>query len=89
MATQLLFGTERQQGVHEQSLRAGAALVGIVDNLTAANWRSIYDNLGISSILPGVQGYGFAAAVPAKELAAHIESKSADPKLSGRPRDSR
>ncbi len=72
-ATQLLFEVQRQQGVHEQSLRAGAALVAIVDNLTAATWRSIYDNLRISSTLPGVQGYGFAAAVPASDLAAHVE----------------
>jgi hypothetical protein len=55
-ATQLLFEVQRQQGGHEQSLRAGAALVAIVDNLTAANWRSIYDKLRISSTLPSVQG---------------------------------
>ncbi len=73
LAKQLLFEMKRQQGVHEQSLRAGAALASIVENLTATTWRSIYDNLRVASILPGVQGYGFAAAVPANDLAAHIE----------------
>ena len=73
VATQLLSEIERQQGVHEQSLRAGAALASIVPELNATTWRAIYDNLRVASILPGVQGYGFAAAVTAQDRAAHVE----------------
>lgn len=72
VAIQLISEISRHQGVHEQSLRAGAALVSVVDGVKAANWRAIYDNLRVGQLLPGVQGYGFAEAVAPEERAAHV-----------------
>jgi two-component sensor histidine kinase len=72
VATQLISEISRHQGVHEQSLRAGAALVSIVDGVKAANWRAIYDNLRVAQLLPGVQGYGFAEALAPEERSAHV-----------------
>lgn len=73
VATQLLSEMGRHQGVHEQTLRAGAGLLSVVGIVDAAQWRAIYDALRVSEVLPGVQGYGFAEAVPAQSLAAHTE----------------
>lgn len=72
LATGFVSDMQRHQGVHEQSLRAGAALVTVVGEANAAQWRSIFDNLRITEKLPGVQGFGFAQAVSAAELEAHV-----------------
>ncbi|MDP2357475.1 MAG: CHASE domain-containing protein [Beijerinckiaceae bacterium] len=77
VAAQLMSHVERHQRVHEQSLRAGAALVSIINEkngveLNAAKWRAIYDNLRVAELLPGVQGFGFAEAVTAGNRAEHI-----------------
>ena len=78
VAAQVMSHVERHQSVHEQSLRAGAALVSILNKkngveLDAATWRSIYDNLRVAELLPGVQGFGFAEAVTAQNRASHIQ----------------
>lgn len=77
VAAQLMSELDRHQGVHEQSLRAGAALVSIISEnngveLNAGMWRAIFDNLRVGALLPGVQGFGFAEAVTAKNRAAHV-----------------
>jgi len=73
VATQLVSEIQRHQGVHEQSLRAGAALLAVLPDVTAAQWRAIYDNLRVAELLPGVQGYGFAAALTPGMRAEHVE----------------
>lgn len=73
VATQLLSEIQRHQGVHEQSLRAGAALLAVQPDVSAAQWRAIYDNLRVAELLPGVQGYGFAAALTPEMRAEHVE----------------
>ncbi|MFN3890247.1 MAG: CHASE domain-containing protein [Beijerinckiaceae bacterium] len=72
LANQLLSEIERHQGVHEQTLRAGAAILSIMPDVNAAQWRSLYDNLRVAENLPGIQGYGFAEAVSRDERAAHV-----------------
>jgi two-component sensor histidine kinase/CHASE1-domain containing sensor protein len=74
LASHLVADMQRHQAVHEQSLRAGAALVSVLGDVKAAQWRAIFDNLRIADKLPGVQGYGFAQAVTADELEAHVRS---------------
>lgn len=72
VATQLRSEIQRHQGVHEQSLRSGAALLSILPEVNAAQWRAIYDNLRVAEMLPGVQGYGFAEAVRPPMRDAHV-----------------
>lgn len=72
VVTQLLSEIQRHQGVHDQSLRSGAALLSVIPEVNAAQWRSIYDNLRVAEMLPGVQGYGFAEAVTPNTRDAHV-----------------
>lgn len=72
IATQLSAGIQQNQGVHEQALRAGAALLAVTGDVNIAQWRSIYDNLRVADLLPGVQGYGFAEAVTPATRADHV-----------------
>jgi two-component sensor histidine kinase/CHASE1-domain containing sensor protein len=65
---------ERHQRVHEQALRAGAALVTLDNSLDAARWRSLYEVMRIGKRLPGIQGFGFARAVREGGLDAHEAS---------------
>ena len=74
LASHLVADMQRHQAVHEQSLRAGAALVNVLGEVKAAQWRAIFENLRIADKLPGVQGYGFAQVVTAAELEAHVRS---------------
>ncbi|MBX9761253.1 MAG: CHASE domain-containing protein [Beijerinckiaceae bacterium] len=72
VATQLIAGIQQNQGVHDQALRAGAALLSVTGQIEIGQWRSIYDNLRVADRLPGVQGYGFAEAVTPATRAEHV-----------------
>ncbi|MFZ9502513.1 MAG: CHASE domain-containing protein [Beijerinckiaceae bacterium] len=68
---------EQRQQVHAQTLSSGAALVTVLGDVRASQWRSIYEQLRIAERHPGVQGFGYAMVVQPHARAAHIEDMRA------------
>ncbi len=68
---------EQRQQVHAQTLRSGAALVSVLGDLRASQWRAFYELMRIEERHPGVQGFGFAAVIPAHDREAHVSDMRA------------
>lgn len=57
---------------HEQILLGGVGLFAAKSGeVSRAQWQSYVNNLNLAHNYPGIQGVGFALAVPAPQLAAH------------------
>ena len=68
---------DQRQQVHAQTLSSGAALVTVLGDVRAAQWRSVYEQLRIAERHPGVQGFGYAMVVRPHAHAAHVEDMRA------------
>ncbi len=56
---------------YEQVLRGAAALFAASDHVTRAEWRAYVEQLELDESLPGIQGIGFALAIPPGGREAH------------------
>ena len=65
---------EQRQQVHAQTLRSGAALVTVIGDMRASQWRTFYEQMRIEERHPGIQGFGYAVVVPAGERERHVEN---------------
>lgn len=55
-------------------LHSGAALFGVVDNVSREEWRGFTQNLRMEDDLPGIQGIGYAQLIPREQLAQHLQA---------------
>jgi len=63
---------------YEQVLLGGAALFAASTSVSREEWRAYIERLQLRSVLPGIQGTGFAKVVSARERIAHEQSMRAD-----------
>jgi PAS domain S-box-containing protein len=72
---------------HELFLRSAAAFVESSDTVTRLDWKLFNLSAKISHDLPGIQGVGYLAIVPAHQLQSHIQNiwKEGFPEYSIRP----
>jgi two-component system, OmpR family, sensor kinase len=59
---------------YENILRGAAGLFRSSDDVTRAEWKTFTDSIDFKNRLPGVQGLGYTAAIPAGNLNTHIAS---------------
>ena len=58
--------------IYEQVLRATKGLFVVNKEVTRDMFRAYVSSLGLTENYPGIQGIGFAAIIPAPELARHV-----------------
>ncbi|MFA5939329.1 MAG: EAL domain-containing protein [Sinimarinibacterium sp.] len=82
---------EQRFSNYEQALRAGAALLGIDDDVTRGDWRLFVERLQVENHYPGTLGIGYAAWLQPEQLAPHEAAIRAEgyPDYSVRPEGQR
>ncbi len=63
---------------YEQVLRGAAALFAASDHVSRDEWRAYVDQLELDKSLPGIQGIGFARAIPPGGREAHERAVRAE-----------
>ncbi|MFN7087508.1 MAG: CHASE domain-containing protein [Burkholderiales bacterium] len=63
---------------YEQVLRGAAGLFAASDNVRRSDWRAYFENLGIDTRYPGIQGIGFGQRVPHEERQTHVQTIRAE-----------
>ncbi|MEN6454829.1 MAG: CHASE domain-containing protein [Prolixibacteraceae bacterium] len=56
-----------------QVLYSGAAFFAASDSVSMNDWKIFYQRAAMNKNLPGIQGYGFAKAIPKGQLQQHIK----------------
>jgi len=63
---------------HQQILLSGAAFLESVPTVSREDWRHFVLHQKIGERFPGIQGIGFALAIPAKNITQHIDDIRAE-----------
>ena len=57
--------------VHAQLLRSGSALFAVSDTVSREEWKNFYTETRMSTMLPGIEGFGYSKIILPEELKQH------------------